>query len=443
MRTQDEVRRRRLPVVLLILAAVIGAAALVGCGDEEKSSGGTANTSTAAGGDAMARVSCGSGDGTAARGEPIKVGAIVGKTGPADFSSAAQAAKAYFDCVNANGGIAGRPVEYLVEDDNWNPEKASQAARKLVEDDGVVAMVGSTSFVECGANAEYYEQSDVLVIAGVGVPRECFHSRNIAPVNEGPRLSGIGVAQYAKEQGARSLACVANVIPNFGGWVCDGIEQWGKEAGVTVKSFHGKPDASDAEAVTLNAINADTDAIVLVEAAPVMAAYLKIAEQQGSGGEDKPWYLPTSAYDLSFPKAVGSYWNGKLHAETELAPLDSTGADNANWTAVMDEFGGDAPRDSFSQAGFLAAKIFTETAEKAGGKIDRASVTTALRGVRDYETDLLCSPWYFGDGDAHNANHRGRIVQMSGEGKTGFEVVGDCFDIEDPDLAPILAAEQG
>lgn len=442
MRTQDEVRRRRLPVVLLILAVVVGAAALAGCGDEETSSGGSASTSTAAGGGA-AKVACGNGDGTAARGEPIKVGAIVGKTGPADFSSAAQAAKAYFDCVNANGGIGGRPVEYLVEDDNWNPEKASQAARKLVQDDGVVAMVGSTSFVECGANAQYYEQQDVLVIAGVGVPRECFHSRNIAPVNEGPRLSGIGVAQYAKDQGAKSLACVANVIPNFGGWVCDGIEQWGKGAGVTVKSFHGKPDASDAEAVALNAINADTDAVVLVEAAPVMAAYLKIAEQQGSGGEDKPWYLPTSAYDLSFPKSVGSYWNDKLHAEIELAPLDSTGADNKEWGAVMDAYGGKAPRDSFSQAGFLAAKIFTETAEQAGGDVDRASVTKALRGVSDFRTDLLCSPWYFGDGDAHQANHRGRIVQMSGSGATGFDVVGECFDVEDPDLAPVLAAEQG
>ena len=67
-----------------------------------------------------------------ATGEPIKLGAIVSKTGPADFSSAGRAALAFFKCVNAHGGINGRPVELLIEDDFWNPEKAASAARKLV-----------------------------------------------------------------------------------------------------------------------------------------------------------------------------------------------------------------------------------------------------------------------------------------------------------------------
>ena len=41
----------------------------------------------------------------AATGEPIKVGSIQSKTGPDDFSSSGQGAKAFFECVNANGGI--------------------------------------------------------------------------------------------------------------------------------------------------------------------------------------------------------------------------------------------------------------------------------------------------------------------------------------------------
>lgn len=58
---------------------------------------------------------CGSGE--PATGEPIKIGAIVGQTGPADFSTASTAAAALFDCVNANGGNDGQPIEYMVEDD--------------------------------------------------------------------------------------------------------------------------------------------------------------------------------------------------------------------------------------------------------------------------------------------------------------------------------------
>ena len=119
---------------------------------------------------------CGLSNGKAATGQPIEIGAIVGKTGPADFSGSAQAAAAYFNCVNANGGINGRPIRYSVEDDQWNPETAAQVAAKLVNDTKVVGMVGNSSFVECAANGKFYESSNVLVIAGVGVPRDCFHS---------------------------------------------------------------------------------------------------------------------------------------------------------------------------------------------------------------------------------------------------------------------------
>ena len=59
-----------------------------------------------------------------------------------DFTDISDLAAAYFDCVNANGGIYGRPVELIVENDELDPQKASAAAAKLIESDGVVAMVG-------------------------------------------------------------------------------------------------------------------------------------------------------------------------------------------------------------------------------------------------------------------------------------------------------------
>lgn len=96
---------------------------------------------------------CGANTGEAATGEPIKVGGIHGKAAPGDFPSATDSAGAYFDCVNANGGINGRPIEYMVEYDQWIPELAAQALAKLVGDENVVAMVGNGSFVEMSVNA--------------------------------------------------------------------------------------------------------------------------------------------------------------------------------------------------------------------------------------------------------------------------------------------------
>ena len=98
--------------------------------------------------------------------------------------------------------------------------------------------------------------------------------------------------------------------------------------------------------------------------------------------------------------------------------------------------------DSFSQTGFLAAKVFVDAVSTIKpAAINRESVTKALRAVKDFKTDLLCSPWYFGDGTEHNANNVGRIVKLTGEGNTGFAPEKGCTAVEDPDLAPIRAAE--
>jgi Periplasmic binding protein len=114
---------------------------------------------------------CGAATGKPATGEPIVIGGIVSVTGPDNFSSSGLAAQAYFKCLNANGGINGRPIKYLLEDDAWNPEQSSQVAAKLIRDEHAVALVGNMSFVDCGANQGIYEKEDIMVVAGVGVPR--------------------------------------------------------------------------------------------------------------------------------------------------------------------------------------------------------------------------------------------------------------------------------
>jgi branched-chain amino acid transport system substrate-binding protein len=153
------------------------------------------------------------------------------------------------------------------------------------------------------------------------------------------------------------------------------------------------------------------------------------------------WFGPTSLYDLAFPEAVGSYWYGAIDVQIELVNIDSDGPDNQSWLQIMDEYGNaEDPRDSFSQAGFLAAKIFTDTMLGLDAdSLDRDTVSEALRGVTNYESDLLCGPWYFGPGETHNASHAGRMVQLNEEGT--WTVTQDCTEIEDPALVPILELE--
>ncbi|UUZ74192.1 ABC transporter substrate-binding protein [Polaromonas sp. P1(28)-8] len=192
------------------------------------------------------------------------------------------AAQAYFKCVNANGGINGRPVEFTIADDQWNPEVAAQVAAKLVKDRKVVAMVGSSSFVECGVNAKMYAQEDVMVIAGVGVPRECFFAKNYVPVNTGPRVSGTLVAMHAAQQyKAKRMVCVIPNIPSLGNWACDGAKDWGKANGVEVDVIAVDPGSPDATSTMLQAAAKKPDAIILNLPKGIMVPMLAAAEQQG------------------------------------------------------------------------------------------------------------------------------------------------------------------
>ena len=199
---------------------------------------------------AQAAPDCGENTGKKATGKPIPIGAVTTMSGIGSFKEADDAVRAYFDCVNANGGIHGRPITYHDEDDQSQLDVAAQAAKKLVGDEGVYAMIGSTSIIECIPNANYYLKENIVEI-GEGIPPQCYQSKNIAEVNAGPRASGIAGADYARRVlGAKSVACS---IPKFPGsdWSCGGLEEWGKKFGVKVTSIYSDPVSPDINSLVL------------------------------------------------------------------------------------------------------------------------------------------------------------------------------------------------
>ncbi|MBP3044678.1 ABC transporter substrate-binding protein [Arthrobacter jiangjiafuii] len=74
----------------------------------------------------------------------VTVGTHQPLTGPAaaGYASISPATKAYFDYVNANGGVHGRTIEYSVKDDGYNPANTQSVVRELVLQDEVFAILG-------------------------------------------------------------------------------------------------------------------------------------------------------------------------------------------------------------------------------------------------------------------------------------------------------------
>lgn len=396
---------------------------------------------TAATGATAKESSCGLNTGQAATGEPILVGGINGNAPPGDFSGGTDAAAAYFKCVNENGGIHGRPIEYLVENDQWNPELAAQVAIKLVKDREVVALVGNGSVVSMAVNAKLYAEENVMAMAAACAISDCYENSNIVSTNQGPLPSGIGALTYAIEElGADYAACIGFNIPNNGGWACDWMEKFMVSKGKRSVALLMDPGAVDLNSAYLQALAEGVDTILLMLPAGPAIGILKVAEEQ-DGRDMFTWVSPTPLYDPTVPAVLGDYWDGKIFVNIELAPFDSAGPDNRNWVAVMDEYGQEGDRrDTFSQSGYVSAKFFVETLlEMDPNAIDRASVTAAIKGIAGKRSDLLCGPYYVGDFHRHMPNHEGRMVVYKG-GK--FEVVRECYDIESSYLDEIREQER-
>ncbi len=346
----------------------------------------------------------------AASGEPIVVGNISSLTGGALFPEASIAAQAVFARVNAQGGINGRPLELIIEDDAGTPEGAANAGRKLVEQDNVVGMVASASAIECAINSAFYAEQDVYAIQGTGVDPLCFLSPTISPVNTGP-YSGVTVSLfYASETLGLDNVCNINLFvipdlaPAFDGAVARWQELTGKE--LTFRAAAATLE-DDPTPLMLQARDAGCEAVVVDGVEPHALAVGRTIEAQGL--QDIQWIGLTSYYSESVASQLGSAGNG-LQANSEFEPLESDTPANADWRELMTEAG--VPLTSFSQGGYLAATIFVDAISSIDGEITRASVAEAMRNLAPVDTPLIGTPFTFGDAPTHAPNQASKFVEL-------------------------------
>jgi branched-chain amino acid transport system substrate-binding protein len=92
----------------------------------------------------------------------IKIGNIMPYSGPASaYAAIGKAEEAYFNKINAEGGIHGRKIKFISYDDGYSPPKTVEQARKLVESDGVLLIFGSLGTSTNGAIRKYMNEKKV------------------------------------------------------------------------------------------------------------------------------------------------------------------------------------------------------------------------------------------------------------------------------------------
>jgi branched-chain amino acid transport system substrate-binding protein len=421
-------------IVLLVLALSMSlVVAACGGDDDDGGGGGGGGGGDFAGEEGKTKASkCGLGNGEKASGEPIMIGAINTKLPGTDFTEIGRTVEAYFKCVNDNGGINGRPVQMVLETEAIDPAQAASAAKKLIETDKVLGIVGNTSIIECAVNHEYYEQQGYYVI-GSGIAPECYGTSNFAPVNMGPRHSVTGAAQYLIREGVEKMVLIQSKVPGTE-YIEGGFLALAKQEGVETESIAEAVPIQDANSVALKVVQAagDGGGVVLNFTPPEALKILQAAAQQGL--QDRVlWACSTPCNTDFLADALGGAFDDKLGINAELNLVSVDAPDTNLYKQVLQDYAPDIPLGSFSQMGFLEGRIATEAMIGIEGDITKESVNEAFKNVENFETDILCKPWYYGDGPLHIPNNTDWTVTPQGKTMVQKE---DCFEISDAD-API------
>ncbi len=171
--------------------AVVGAAAavLAGCGGTGGSTGGSTTTVSSGGGSSFV-----GGPGVDVASKTITLGVLTPLSGPAELIGKPLTAgqQAYFDWVNANGGIDGWKVNLDVKDDQYNPQLHVQFYNQIVNSVAFIAQsLGSPTTAAIEQNAQ---QNNVLL--GTAAQSSAFVNQSVNAVIGTPYAIDVANALY-------------------------------------------------------------------------------------------------------------------------------------------------------------------------------------------------------------------------------------------------------
>jgi len=103
-------------------------------------------------------------------GDTIKIGAIVAATGPASFlgDPELKTLRLYVDKINKAGGVNGKKLELIAYDSGANPKKAVTFAKRLINQDKVVAIIGPSTTGETMAIIKFVQRAKIPLMSMAG-----------------------------------------------------------------------------------------------------------------------------------------------------------------------------------------------------------------------------------------------------------------------------------
>ena len=375
-------------LLLLGFALAIVAAA---CGDDEPAA--TVPPATAAATTTAAPAP--TGDSTGVTADEIKLGTFGDVSGP--VAIVGQPMRSAHDIVvsmvNEAGGINGRKIVLVHEDDQYDPARTIGAVRKLLEQDEVFLIFDSIGTPQCEAVMETLREGGVPVIqCGVATRDEnVTWAFQTIPTNN---TIGLSMTSYviANLPDVSTVAIVAQE-GEVGQPFIDGVEEALAGTGielVEISTF--KPSDTDLSSQVSRLQGADPD-LVLVNGNPRSTSLFYNEAQQVGFKPPQGFFADIAQNDaVLFTLVDPAFLEGTLVAGY-IENLSSTSAAMQNFRATVEKYAPGTDPSSFLLLGYADALVTMEVLRRAGANPTRERVlevlTTEMAG---YDAEGLLVP---------------------------------------------------
>lgn len=245
---------------------------------------------------------------------PIKIGAVLDITGAGASLGVPerQTIEMLADQVNSDGGIDGRQIELIIEDNQSTEDGAARAASKLLQTDRVHILLGASRTGPSLAMRPIAEQAQIPMISLAANVAIVEGSEWVFKTAQNDRVVIERMIDDMTTRGYQQIA-IARDASAFGEGVTETFTELGTEAGIEVMTEQKfAPDASDFTAQMVNIRNANPEAAV-IWGIPPAASLAQVAYRQL--GLAAPVYQSHGIGNQVFLETAGDA------AEGLLAPL--------------------------------------------------------------------------------------------------------------------------
>lgn len=276
----------------------------------------------------------------------------------------------YLKMINDNGGVNGRKITFVHQDDEFDPVKGKAILSKLIEDEKVFAIVGHFGTPVVGATLQDLKDAKIPAVyfaTGIGQlynDKAEGTDRGIFPVQPIYKTEGqIMVARGVGDFKAKKIG-VIYTNDDAGKDLLWGAEQKAKELNVELVAEQVTAGATDVSSAVTTIKNANVDFII---GASIQATFPTIVKELAAQGVDKDVITTYVNVSPVIAKAVVNEIKGKFDVYANgWVSFDGEGA---KALAEFAKFTPEYKDNVYAMTGWIAAHFFVEGLKRVEGTI--------------------------------------------------------------------------